>query len=306
MRMPPARRTFLPGSEWLYAKLYTGTAAADRVLCSLGPVIDRALASGAASAWFFIRYHDSDWHLRLRLHGCPARLATQVLPSLHEAAAPLLADGRIWKLELGTYEREIERYGGSVGIVLAERLFYLDSRAALGILSLLEGDAGTDVRWRIALRAIDDMLDDLGLAFEDKRKLIRRSRDGLASEFQAGVLTHRALGQRYREERASLHALLDRSADGASPLAPALAVLAERSVRLREIAVDLAAAERSGELGRPVLDIAGTFVHMTVNRLLRSAVRAQEHVIYDLLDRCYESRAARAKVGMGSRAQRDS
>src|SRR5262249_47469039 len=30
--LPPAERTFPPGSEWLYAKLYTGTASADRLL----------------------------------------------------------------------------------------------------------------------------------------------------------------------------------------------------------------------------------------------------------------------------------
>src|SRR6185503_12472324 len=110
----------------------TGTATADRVLCALRPVVDQALASGAADAWFFLRYGDPDWHVRLRFHGAPARLVAEVLPSLHEAMAPLLADGRAWKVVLDTYEREVERYGGGVGVALAERLFDADSRAALG------------------------------------------------------------------------------------------------------------------------------------------------------------------------------
>ena len=43
------RRTFAPGSEWLYAKLYTGTATADRVLRDvLAPLVREALGSGWA------------------------------------------------------------------------------------------------------------------------------------------------------------------------------------------------------------------------------------------------------------------
>jgi hypothetical protein len=37
-------------------------------------------------------------------------------------------------------------------------------------------------------------------------------------------------------------------------------------------------------------------VHMHVNRLLRSAQRAQELVLYELLDRLYTSQAARRAV----------
>jgi hypothetical protein len=40
-------------------------------------------------------------------------------------------------------------------------------------------------------------------------------------------------------------------------------------------------------------DVAMSYAHMHVNRLLRSAQRAQELVVYELLDRVYSSRAAR-------------
>ena len=82
-----------------------------------------ARQSGAADGWFFVRYGDPDWHLRVRFHGEPARLHAEVLPALQAAAAPLLDDGRVWRLQLDTYEREVERYGGPEGVALAERLF---------------------------------------------------------------------------------------------------------------------------------------------------------------------------------------
>jgi hypothetical protein len=144
-RLQPGRtpcRRFPPGSAWLYAKLYTGPATADQVLQEVvRPVTAAALGAGAADRWFFIRYADPDWHVRLRFPGRPERLQEEVLPLLQAAAAPLLEDGRLWRLQLDTYEREVERYGGSAGIVLAEKLFHLDSEAVLEMLGLFPEDA---------------------------------------------------------------------------------------------------------------------------------------------------------------------
>src|SRR5262249_34676440 len=96
--VPSSGRSFPPGSEWLYAKLYTGPAAVDQVLRDVvKPVVQKVMHSGAADRWFFIRYGDPDWHLRLRFHGVPNRLHGEVLPALQAAAAPLLADGLLWR-----------------------------------------------------------------------------------------------------------------------------------------------------------------------------------------------------------------
>src|SRR5262249_57327315 len=107
----------------------------------VGQVVGRGVARGSAAGdidgWFFIRYGEPEWHLRLRLHGRPERLHAQVLPVLQAAAAPLLGDGRLWRLQLDTYQREIERYGGPEGMLLAERLFHADSAAVLAIVELL-------------------------------------------------------------------------------------------------------------------------------------------------------------------------
>src|SRR5262249_55544271 len=69
------QRRFPPGSEWLYAKLYTGPATLDQILrVVVKPVVEAVLRAGAADRWFFVRYGDPDWHLRLRFHGQPGRL----------------------------------------------------------------------------------------------------------------------------------------------------------------------------------------------------------------------------------------
>ena len=109
----------------------------------------------------------------------PAWLYGELLPKLSEHARAMLDDDRMWRLQLDTYEREVERYGGAVGIELAERLFCADSACTLDILGMITGDAGADARWRLALRGIDQLLDDLGLALVDKDRLAAVVRDDL-------------------------------------------------------------------------------------------------------------------------------
>jgi len=294
----PVRRSFPPGSEWLYAKLYTGTATADGLLREVvTPVARDAMATGEADGWFFIRYGDPDWHLRVRFHGAPATLQSGVLSRLHAALEPLLADGRIWRVQLDTYEREIERYGGPEGIALAERLFQVDSDAVLAILEMLEGDEGADFRWRLALRGIDMLLGDLRFDPETRMRVMRGMREGFTREFGGGKGLRVQLDQRFRQEWRSLSPLLDPAGDAESELAPALEILRQRSERNAPIVEELRELERAGRLNQPLTDLASSYVHMHVNRFVRSAQRAHELVLYDFLYLLYESRAARERKG---------
>ncbi len=295
---PTLRRSFPPGSEWLYAKLYTGTATADGLLREVvAPVAREALAAGEADGWFFIRYGDPEWHLRVRFHGDPAKLQAGVLTRLHAALDPLLADGRIWRVQLDTYERETERYGGAEGMPLAERMFQVDSEAVLEILEMLEGDAGADFRWRLALRGIDMLLGDLRFDAETRLRVMRTMRESFVQEFGGGKGLRVQLDQRFRQEWRSLMPLLDPAGDEASELAPALAVLRQRSERLAPIVDQLRELEQSGRLHPTLAELAPSYVHMHVNRIIRSAQRAHEMVLYDFLYLLYESRAARERKG---------
>jgi thiopeptide-type bacteriocin biosynthesis protein len=296
--LPMVRRSFPPGSEWLYAKLYTGTSTADRVLQTVvAPVVRESMESGAADSWFFIRYGDPEWHMRLRFHGRPADLQTSVLAKLHEAFDPLLADGRLWRVQLDTYEREVERYGGPEGIGLAERMFHIDSESTLEIVEMLEGDEGADVRWRLTLRGIDMLLGDLGFDTETRMRVMGGMREAFGREFGGGKGIRVQLDQRLRQERRNLMPLLDPAGDEASALAPALAVLHRRSERLAPIMDELRSLEAAGRLTSSLAELAPSYVHMYVNRMIRSAARAHELVLYDFLASLYESRAARARKG---------
>ncbi len=296
---PRSRRSFPPGSEWLSAKIYAGAATSERVLRDvLAPIVREAVVRGVADRWFFVRYADPRPHVRIRLHGDPARLRDEALRAISGAVAPLLESGSVWRMQLDTYEREIERYGGAGAIGLAEKIFFADSEAAIEILSRLEEwDAGNEERWRLALVGADALLDDLGLSPDEKGRIVESSRKGLAEEHGEGPHLRRALGERFRKESRGLESLLARD-DPEGPLAPGLEVFRARSRTVAEPSAALREMEKSGRLGRPLADLAVSFVHMQMNRLFRSAQRRQEFAVLDLLSRLYASRLAR-EAGAG-------
>ncbi len=288
----PATRSFAPGSEWLYAKLYTGATAGDRMLREIvAPIVEQA--GRACSRWFFLRYADPDFHVRVRFFGRPKALRETVFPLIYAHCAPFLANGLLHRIQLDTYERETERYGGDEGIVLAERLFHADSEAALAVVRTLDGASELADRWKFALLGIDLLMQDLRLDLDQRRALIRDQRAGFGTGLGVTTLFERALGNKFRNERGGIDALFAESVD------PQLRVVREafrrRSVRMRPFADKLVALEQQGRLMVPIAELAKSFIHMHANRFLRSAARPQELVLYDFLDRCYGSQLAHAK-----------
>jgi thiopeptide-type bacteriocin biosynthesis protein len=298
-RRPPATvtRAFPPGSEWLYLKIFTGTATADQVLREVvAPLVRRALGSAAARSWFFLRLDEQGHHLRVRLRGEPSRLYGEVLPEFERASRQLLQDGTGWQLQIDTYQREVERYGGDLGIQLSERIFAADSDAVLAIVERFPGDRGVDLRWRLALAGIDLLLRDLGLDLSARHQLLDQMRQDFSREFKVEVELARQIGERFRSERQGLDRLLDpERADGNDPLGEGLAILRRRSETLAPTAAELRQGEAAGLLGVGVQGLASSYIHMHVNRMLRAQQRAHELVLYDFLHRLYEGRLARAR-----------
>ena len=295
-RVAQGRRRFEPGSEWLYAKLYTGRVTMDRVLREVvAPTRTESLASGAADRWFFIRYSDPDDCVRVRFHGEPERLLAVTLPALRRHAAPLLEHGDIHRIVVDTYDRETERYGGALGMELSEDLFFIDSEAVLEMLEPLSSEVATESRWRLALRGMEWLLRDLGMDIAARHEHIRRSRDSFGKEFGATTELQRSLGKKFRTHRDQLERLVlqpTSSFPSDDPLLPSLSALDRRSERLAPIIAEL----KSRDLTPTLDEIGWSYVHMHVNRLLDTAQRMQEFVLYDFLKRVYAAHKSRRRA----------
>lgn len=292
-------RRFPPGSRWLYAKLFCGEATADTILReAIAPTVEEVRAEGLADGWFFIRYNDGGHHLRVRFTGEPARLLGDVWPRVAARLEPLLATGACWQVQLDTYERELERYGGPAGIGLCEQIFTADSDAVLGIIRLISGDEGAIASWQLALRGMDRLLGDFGFDLPGKLALATRCRDGFAAEFGVTTAFQRQLGAKYRTEHAAIASILDAADDDDDhPFSPGIALLAARSATIAPLAAELRAHADAGRLATSIPDLVASLIHMFVNRLQLTGQRRQELVLYDLLRRHYEGVIARSRRG---------
>ncbi len=304
------QRCFLPGSSWLYAKIFTGTANADGVLERVvaGVLGGQRDAPGEAdegtdvnrrcSRWFFLRYSEPTWHLRLRFWAEDGD-STHLLRLLRQAVEPEVDAGRVWRFELGTYEREMERYGGPLGIEPVERIFHHDSVAALRLIQLVRRSEDPDLRWMVTLRGIDRLLEDLGWDLEKKLGIIRRMRVAFWGEFHLKKDFRLRVDAMFRHRRqkvqTALGEVLQRQSVPAWPRF-ADAILDQRSEALRPWLRQLRDLDGDRRLTSPLERIVPSLLHMQVNRLLRSAGRQHEVILYDFLARVYRSRAARSSA----------
>ncbi len=288
---PGARRVYPPGSEWAYLRVYTGTATADRLLTErIGPLV----AEIAPERWFFLRYTDPGYHLRVRLRGD----ADQVRAAVDRLATEALDAQLAHDASVGTYIREIERYGGPEAIDIAEEIFHADSDAVVEVLGMLEpGATGLDERWRMGLLGAERLMADLGLDAGQRARVAERMASSFAREMRADAALRRALGKRFRDERVSLAELLALDSDADHQLAPGVRALDRRSARIAEPVERLARLAAGGRLALPLEDLTISYVHMWLNRLMRSDNRRHEYVVYDLLARLHAARAFTAAEG---------
>lgn len=290
----PEGRSFTPGSEWLFVKLYGGTATLDDVLAELvAPFVAEVFERHWATCWFFVRYADPDTHLRIRFTGSPQSLWTSVAPRMHAMAQPFVDDGRIWKIQIDTYEREVERYGGPDGVRLSEQVFWADSDAALRIICSPHKD-DMDIRWRLTLKGMNDILDDFGFAVAGKREYLTRVVTNMRQSLKAGTATRHSIGSKYRAERPQLEQLLAGITASDNALAAGCEVLRRRSERLRPAVTQLQQLHARGALTKSIASLCDSYLHMHANRMLRGAANQQELILYDFLLRHYTAAVARA------------
>lgn len=259
-----------PGTDWLFVKLYGAPSRQDELVA--GPVRtfgELAIAAGLARHWFLVRYADPDPHLRLRFTGDPNTLLTELLPQLCDWAGELLADGRIDRITVDTYEREVERYGGAGAMSAIEEIFAIDTVAAVELVALPEsGRIGLDAT-ELAVLSMDTLLGGLGLDEPGRLALYRRA-----------TRSRHDSGTDYRRRQRRLRQLLGTQEPGdGDPDGVVTRVLTTRTAALADPVRRLARLSAEDQLTKPWADICHSLVHMHCNRLWGTAALSESHLL---------------------------
>lgn len=282
------RRTFMPGSEWLYFKIYTGFKSADNILVHyLLPLMINFKNNNVIDDYFFIRYTDPKFHIRLRMHISDTLNYGVVFQDLERIFTPCINNGLIWNIQCDTYKRELERYG-ELYMNEIERLFCIDSESIIKLIQLIK-ESGTpdEDRWKLSLLLLDDMLSVFGYDLNEKQFFFKQLSEKYKKEF--GFISSTFTKQLNDKFRANRKIINDVMSNCDFNLEKYKNILNSRKDDITVVAtrIDYKLDLKS--------DLMKSLVHMTMNRVFRSKNRLCELVIYDFMKRYYESTIARSK-----------
>ena len=289
------QRIFIPGSQWLYFKIYTGIKTADEILTQqLHPCVNRLLEEKQIDNCFFIRYTDPDFHIRLRLHIVDYNNYATIFHEIHDLLNPLVKNGAVIKVMCDTYVREIERYGANT-IELIEKLFGIDSLVIMRLLEKVSEEPTVnqdEIRWLLSMLLLDDVMTAFGKDMEEKNRLFARMAENFKKEF--GFTSHpftKQINDKYRRYRSDIEKGLS-SREGFAAYVP---LLQYRKTEIERIACEILEIRTSESESPSVDDLLSSILHMTMNRWFKANNRQYELVVYDFLDKYFESTIARSK-----------
>jgi thiopeptide-type bacteriocin biosynthesis protein len=290
-----AQRNYILGDSWLYYKIYTGHKTADVVLTEIvKPVVEKLMEEGVIDKWFFIRYTDPRHHIRIRFHYSNTENVGEIINGLHPHLKQFMDQDLVWKIQLDTYQREIERYGERT-MELSEDFFYCDSKMIVDFLDMIEGEEGEMLRWLFSLRAMDSHLNDFAYSDDDKLRLLDRLKTGFGFEFGMSRPLKKQLDSKYREERKIIEEFMIFEVADKPDYAPILDRIDIKEKEVRPIASQILKYFEKGTMEIRLDDLMASYLHMHMNRLFKSKNRLHELVCYDFLHRYYKSMIARKK-----------
>jgi lantibiotic biosynthesis protein len=285
------QRNFSVGSEWLYFKFYVGSKMADTVLTqAIKPVVEQLIKEKLIDKWFFIRYADPEKHIRFRVHLTDLSDIGKVFLQLKNVIQPFENEGVIWKMQVDSYQREIERYGEEV-MELTESIFFEDSKAIISMIDQTWGEEREVIRWQWCLKLIDAYLKDFERSLLDKKNLMEKIKTSFATEFKINKDLKLQLDQRFRSNRNLIESILDNSQNESHDYTPLFEVIEIKSKNIKSYVRQIIAYKSENELMKYLSDT----IHMTVNRTIGDNQRTHELVLYDFLFRHYQADLARKK-----------
>ncbi|MDR3218975.1 MAG: thiopeptide-type bacteriocin biosynthesis protein [Dysgonamonadaceae bacterium] len=288
------QRSFIPGSKWLYLKIYCGVKTADNLLIKeLFYAVKEMKKQQLIDKWFFIRYADPDAHLRIRFLLKNEQQTGEVLNLFYKRMHGLLNENQLWKIQTDTYNRELERYGESL-IEEAESVFYIDSESTLSILKILANYGNENYRWMIALKLVDSLLADFSLTLQEKQQLMEAVSASFKMEFRFNEHNAKQFNTKFRENKLRIESVLNNTINDENFIC-LYHPLKNRSKRLIPVIEPIKA--KLSKKNQPVRleDLLKSYIHMMINRLFRSKNRMHELILYDFMRRYYASEAAKSK-----------
>lgn len=256
------KRNSYPGEEWLFFKIYCDATYADVILKKIFKQIEKLDKESLIGKWFFIRYLDPHYHIRIRIQMKSDQFSGRIISEMHQNLDSFIKKNIIWKISLDTYNREIERYSVSE-IDTAEYVFYKDSCLFSKLLGKESFTDNIKLRTFSAAKNVNSWLDVFELDLKEKKDFCETMKNSFAVE-QSEVFKIKT-EKKYREDQDLFYSFLKN----------------DTFVQLFR--------ERNRDLIKLNLDNQNLkdFIHMSLNRWFLTDQRNWEFLIYYFCFRYY-------------------
>ncbi len=247
-------------SKWMYIKIYiTKDAQEDFIIRDMFTFLNKYIKN-RNSKNFFIRYSDPEDHIRLRIKFNREFKASDFL-RIYKWCSSLTLKGGISRFSFDLYEQELIRYGGPVGMSIAENFFAEDS--IIVMRSLLEIHKGTHYNLLLFCAFLmDRLLEMLGFDIEYRldiyKKITRNLGPVKTSDFTFNV---ELLYENITNLKTHYNNLLLAAIGGKNGLK-------ELESKLNRLGKKLRYLQRSNKLTIDLDEILSSYLHMHCNRML--------------------------------------
>lgn len=279
-------RTLYPGGPWLYYKIYLSELSADYFLThSLFDFTNQLLSSGLCQQFFFIRFADPDFHIRLRFLADPS-VIHELIEACNLFFTPTTPNSLVYRFTIETYQREIERYTPAL-MAACETVFSQDSLMVLTYLSSQEGSVKSDSeRYAFATGRVDTLLDDFRFSLEEKITFCQRNQHSYWREEGSLKSVKNGLNSLFREHAGTIFNQAQQLTDYYQQRSDAFQVALEQ--------IHIVYQDKPQTVSKN--ELLTSLIHMHINRLFPTEQRRHELVVYHFLVRRYESLLARLKT----------
>jgi thiopeptide-type bacteriocin biosynthesis protein len=263
---------YIPGSEWMYFKIYCHpNRANDILLTKIKPLLRLQKVKTTIEKWFFIRYNDPKFHIRLRLL-VAAKYQAAFLDSLKAALNEEIKTGAISTLQIDTYIQEQERYGYNK-MDTVEDCFYYGSKWVLDLLLLQQKGIKTNIE--IAIINIHVMLNAAPISLTERISLLKHLYDSLQKEHFINKNDEIELGIKYRNYQQQMKIWLNQK----------IANNQNRNCFEQHLKICLSPLQNLDE----TFQLLSNLIHMQLNRIFSDQSRKREMVVYFLMFKWYQT-----------------
>ncbi|ASK31037.1 hypothetical protein CEY12_13380 [Chryseobacterium sp. T16E-39] len=258
----------LPYSEWVYFKIDIGNKTVDNFLLSLNPVIKKLLTQEVIKQFFFIKYVEASFQLRIRFLLTDIKNYVTLLNTFVPFIEKYITNKQIVKFSIDTYEREVVRYAGEK-IVDFESIFFHDS--ILSIEMIKKGRLNNKPVWMYCLEYIYILLENVLKDDEMIYKYVELMKGTFDKEFNANKFTTKSINSKYdRHSKDILDTVIQNTYS-----------LSLKNKHLKAI-IELIGKLKSENEDKIFMHLSN-IIHMHIIRVVQNENRSYEYLIYSFL-----------------------